>query len=201
MTRVEPAPRRVRGYLGHRLVFDTQAARYVWRDRPYPHYWVPVGDVDPEHVGLARLGEGELAGLAGFPWDALDAWYEEDERIFVHPRDPYVRVDALRSSRHVRVAVDGVVLAESRHPVLVFETGLRTRYYVDRTEVDWSGLEPSDTRTGCPYKGWTSGYWSARVGGTVHQDIAWAYDFPTAPLLPIAGLIGFYDEKLEVTVA
>jgi uncharacterized protein (DUF427 family) len=198
VTRIELSPRRVRGVLAGRTVFDTLAARYVWSDRPFPHYWVPMADVDPAHLPLARLGRGELDGLAGFPWNALDEWYEEDERIFVHPRDPYVRVDSLRSSRHVRVSAGGVLLAETRRPVLVFETGLPTRYYVERTDVDWSHLEPSGTRTGCPYKGWTSGYWSA---GSAHRDIAWAYDFPTAPLLPIAGMIGFYDERLEVTVA
>jgi uncharacterized protein (DUF427 family) len=98
----------------------------------------------------------------------------------------------------VRIEVDGVVLAESSAPVMVFETGLPTRYYLNRTEVDFTHLLPTDTVTACPYKGRTSGYWSVTIGGTVHQDLAWCYDFPTRQLLPIAGLIAFYNEKLDV---
>lgn len=141
-----------------------------------------------------------LSGRARFEWDALDAWYEEDEQIFVHPRDPYTRVDALRSTRHVRVELDGTVLAESGSPVLVFETGLPTRYYLNRSEVDFASLTPTDTVTACPYKGTTSGYWTARVNGTTHPDIAWSYDFPTRQLLPIAGLVAFYNEKADIVL-
>lgn len=161
-----------------------------------------VGDV--ERPGAVRVfGADALPGLDGMAridFDALDAWYEEREQIFVHPRNPYVRVDALRSDRHVRVELDGVLLAESRSPVLVFETGLPTRYYLDRADVDFSHLEPSDTVTDCPYKGRTTGYWSVRTGGTLHDDLAWSYDFPTRQLLPVAGLVAFYDEKVDVTV-
>ncbi|MFI5063368.1 MAG: DUF427 domain-containing protein [Streptosporangiales bacterium] len=141
-----------------------------------------------------------LAGTVRFEWDALDAWFEEDEQVFVHPRNPYTRVDALRSTRVVRVELDGAVLAESAAPVLVFETGLPTRYYVNRTEVNFDYLLPTDTVTSCPYKGRTSGYWSVRVGETVHPDLAWSYDFPTRQLLPIAGMIAFYNEKVDVTI-
>ena len=159
---------------------------------------------DLERPGAVRVfGPDALPGLDGMAridWDALDAWYEEREQIFVHPRNPYVRVDALRSDRHVRVELDGVVLGESRSPVLVFETGLPTRYYLDRQDVDFTRLEPSDTVTSCPYKGRTTGYWSVRVGAAVHDDLAWSYDFPTAALLPVAGLVAFYDEKVDVTV-
>ena len=154
--------------------------------------------------GAARyLESSTIAGLDRtyrFDWGAIDAWFEEDEEIFVHPRNPYTRVDALRSSRHVRVEKDGVVLAESDSPVAVFETGLRTRWYLDRTAVRWEHLEASDTRTRCPYKGVTSDYWSARAGGTVHADVAWAYDLTTREALPIAGLVCFYDEKVDVIV-
>jgi uncharacterized protein (DUF427 family) len=139
-----------------------------------------------------------LSGTVRFEWAALDAWFEEDEQVFVHPRNPYVRVDALRSARPVRVELEGVVLAESSSPVMVFETGLPTRYYINRTEVSFGHLIPTGTVTECPYKGRTSGYWSARVGGTVHPDIAWTYDFPARQLLPIAGLIAFYNEKTDI---
>jgi uncharacterized protein (DUF427 family) len=154
--------------------------------------------------GAAHVyGEGALDGLAGtvrFQWDALDAWFEEDEQVFVHPRNPYVRVDALRSTRHVLVELEGAVLADCSCPVMVFETGLPTRYYVDRSSVRFDHLLPSATMTACPYKGVTSAYWSANLGGVLHRDLAWAYDFPTRELLPIAGLVAFYNEKVDITL-
>jgi uncharacterized protein (DUF427 family) len=160
-----------------------------------------------DRPGAVRVFDDEaidgVAGTARFDWDALDAWYEEDEQVFVHPRNPYVRVDALRSHRHVRASLGGITLAESTTPVLVFETGLPTRYYFDRTDVDFSHLVPTGTQTACPYKGVTSAYWSVRTGDEVrdgHQDLAWAYDFPTRQLAPIAGLVAFYNEKIDIDV-
>jgi len=154
--------------------------------------------------GAAHVyGTDALAGLAGtvrFEWHALEAWFEEDEEIFVHPRDPYVRVDALRSNRTIRVELEGVLLAESSSPVMVFETGLPTRYYLDRTTVDFDHLVHTETVTSCPYKGTTNEYWSAHIGDEIHQDIAWSYRFPTGALLPIAGLIAFYNEKVDLTL-
>jgi uncharacterized protein (DUF427 family) len=157
-----------------------------------------------ERPGAARRYlESTIEGLVGmirFDWDALDAWFEEDEQVFVHPRSPYTRVDALRSTRTVRVELDGVVLAQSSAPVMVFETGLPTRYYLDRSAVDLSHLRPSETVTACPYKGRTSSYWAVQVGAELHADLAWCYDFPTRDLLPIAGLVAFYDEKVDVFI-
>jgi uncharacterized protein (DUF427 family) len=159
-----------------------------------------VGDeLRPDAARLVtESGLNGVAGTIRFEWDALDAWFEEDERVFVHPRNPYTRVDALRSTRTVRVESHGVVLAESSSPVLCFETGLPTRYYLNKTDADFTRLVPSDTVTSCPYKGSTSGYWSAVLDGETHPDIAWCYDFPTRELLPIAGLIAFYNEKLDI---
>ena len=170
----------------------------------------PRGDVELhalEANGIHRphaakvLRASSIDGLSGtvrFDWSALDAWFEEDERVFVHPRNPYARVDSLRSTRSVRVEVEGVILAESRSPVMVFETGLPTRYYLNRTELDYTHLVPSDTVTECPYKGTTSAYWSVRIGDRVQPDLAWCYDFPTRQLLPIAGLVAFYNEKVDL---
>jgi len=141
-----------------------------------------------------------LTNKVRFAWDALDSWFEEDEEVFVHPRSPYSRVDALRSTRRVQVSLEGVVLAESASTVMLFETGLPTRYYFNQTEVDFDHLTPSDTRTACPYKGRTTAYWSARVGSTTRHDLAWSYDFPTGALLPIAGLVAFYNEKVDLTI-
>ncbi|MEV6400024.1 DUF427 domain-containing protein [Streptomyces sp. NPDC051907] len=139
-----------------------------------------------------------LSGTVRFDWAALDAWYEEDEEVFVHPRNPYARVDALRSNRPVRIELEGVVLAESPAPVMVFETGLPTRYYVDRGLVDFARLTATDTETACPYKGRTSGYWSALIGAQTHPDVAWSYSFPTRQLQPIAGLVAFFNERVDV---
>ena len=153
--------------------------------------------------GAARVyaedADADVAGRVRFEWESLDAWFEEDEQVYVHPRNPYTRVDALRSTRRVRVEVEGVVLAESSSPVMVFETGLPTRYYVNRTEVDFAHLVRTDTETECPYKGRTTDYWSIRIGETVHADLAWAYGFPTRQLLPIAGLVAFYNEKVDLS--
>ena len=149
---------------------------------------------------LAQSSLPSLSGTVRFEWAALDSWFEEDEQVFVHPRSPYVRVDALHSTRTVRVELDGAALAESRSPVMVFETGLPTRYYLPRTEVDFGHLVPSATVTACPYKGITSAYWSVKVNDTVHDDLVWSYDFPTRQLLPIAGLVAFYNEKVDIVV-
>jgi uncharacterized protein (DUF427 family) len=156
------------------------------------------------HGAAARLiiasAQTELIDRVRFEWNELDAWLEEDEEVFVHPRSPYVRVDALRSRRPVRVERDGVVLAESPAPVLVFETGLPTRYYLDARDVRFEQLVPSATRTACPYKGRTTGYWSVAVNGKTVPDCAWMYTFPTSALAPIAGLVAFLNERVDIFV-
>ena len=169
---------------------------------PVEVHGLRAGDVERPHGAkvLATSTVAELSGTVRFEWGALDAWFEEDEQVFVHPRNPYVRVDALRSTRRARVELEGTVLAESSSPVLVFETGLPTRYYFNRTDVDFGVLLPTATVTACPYKGTTSGYWSVKAGEVVHADLAWAYDFPTRQLLPIAGMVAFYNEKVDLVV-
>jgi uncharacterized protein (DUF427 family) len=141
-----------------------------------------------------------IGGTVRFAWKALDAWFEEDEQVFVHPRNPYARVDAIRSTRRVTVTIDETLIADSSSPIMVFETGLPTRYYLNRTDVSFEHLTPSQTRTACPYKGRTSGYWSATINGIRYDDVAWVYDFPTREVQPIAGLIAFYNEKVDLTV-
>jgi uncharacterized protein (DUF427 family) len=132
-------------------------------------------------------------------WHSIDAWFEEDEQVFTHPRDPYTRVDILPSSRHVRIAVDGVTLAETSKPTLLFETGLPTRYYLPKTHVRMDLLTPTDTESHCPYKGQAE-WWSVRAGDTLHTDLAWSYRTPLPESQKIAGLIAFYDEKVDVYV-
>ena len=134
-----------------------------------------------------------------FDWGAMEAWFEEDEEVFVHPRSPYTRVDILRASRSVRIEVEGQVVADTTHPTFLFETGLPRRTYVPKLDVRMDLLDPTDSMTMCPYKG-TARYWSIRAGGTVHPDLAWSYDAPFRESAPIAGLVAFYDEKVDVFV-
>ena len=139
----------------------------------------------------------QLRDLVRFDWNAMDEWLEEDEPVYVHPRDPYTRVDILASSRHVRVAVDGVTVADSVRPRILFETGLPPRYYLPLTDIRAELLIPSGTQTHCPYKG-TAGYWSVDAGYGVHRDLVWIYRAPLPESQKIAGLACFYNEKADI---
>jgi uncharacterized protein (DUF427 family) len=119
--------------------------------------------------------------------------------VFTHPRDPYTRVDILPSSRHVRVEVDGVTLADTTKPSLLFETGHRTRYYLPKTHVRMDVLTPSESVTHCPYKGQAE-YWSLQLGDRLIEDVAWSYPAPLPESIRVAGMICFYDEKAAVYV-
>lgn len=146
----------------------------------------------------------DLAGHIAFEWFSrsgrgLDHWYEEDEEIFIHPRDPHKRVDALPSSRHVRVEIDGTVVADTRRPVLLFETGLPTRYYIPRADVRLHLFVPSDLSTGCPYKG-TAEYWSWRGGGDAPANLVWSYPEPLPAVGAVKDLVAFYNEAVDITV-
>lgn len=201
--RIAPVPKRIRARIDDEYVVDTTRAKYVWEHPAFPAYYVPLADVATELVSEGALIKSDLEALGAMvklEWDAADAWYEEDEEVFVHPRNPYARIDAQRSSRTVKVELDGITLAESSAPVILFETGLPPRFYLPSTDVRFEHLSPSDTVTSCPYKGTTSRYWSAQTGGEQHDDIAWAYDFPTRESLPIAGLIAFYNERVDITL-
>lgn len=166
-------------------------------------YWhVRVGDELREDAiwGYPEPIEGAppLADLVAFAFDAVDEWYEEAERIGVHPRDPYHRCDVVRSDRHVVVRVDGEVVAESDRARLLFETGLPPRTYLPAEDVHMDHLEPSDTVTRCPYKGTTSRYYSIRVGDRLVEDAVWVYDEPHDEVRGIAGLLAFYDSEVDL---
>ncbi|MGH3758897.1 DUF427 domain-containing protein [Actinophytocola sp.] len=139
----------------------------------------------------------ELRDLVKIRFDAMDEWLEEDEPIYVHPRDPYKRVDILGSSRHVEVRVDGVTVADSHQPRILFETSLPPRYYVPLSDVRLDLLRPSDTRTHCPYKG-TASYWTLDTGKGVHEDVVWIYRSPLPESQKITGLACFYNEKVDI---
>jgi len=140
-----------------------------------------------------------LKDHVAFYWDKLDQWFEEDQEVFVHPRDPHKRVDVMQSTRHVRVVVDGQVIAETQRPHLLFETDLPTRYYIPPMDVRLDLLEKSETVTQCPYKG-RAMYWSVRVGDQVHKDLVWSYPFPIPECTRITQLMAFYNEKLDIYV-
>ncbi|WP_433464965.1 DUF427 domain-containing protein [Spirillospora sp. CA-142024] len=223
--RIEESGKRVRTYLGGRLVADTTRPSLVWEIPYYPTYYFPEEDVRAELVedgpgkrspsrgestaytvkvdGAqapgAALRHTELPGLVRLDWNAMDAWFEEDEEVFVHPRDPHTRVDVLAASRHVRVEVDGVTVAESSSPRLLFETGLPVRYYLPKPHVRMDLLEHTDNVTHCPYKG-TAEYWSVRAGGELHPDLAWSYPTPLDESRKVAGLVCFYSEKVDIFV-
>lgn len=144
-------------------------------------------------------GAPDLANLAAFYWHLMEAWFEEDEEVFVHARDPYHRIDVLESSRHVAIEIDGVKVADSRRPRLLFETGLPTRYYLPKLDVRMDMLRPRKTSTACPYKGVAS-YWAVQASGEVLEDVVWSYPSPYAEAFKIAGLLCFYNEKVDLHV-
>ncbi len=152
--------------------------------------------------GALRYEESPFEALRDairLDWDAIDAWFEEDEQIYTHPRDPYTRVDILPSSRHVRVDVDGVTIAESAKPTLLFETGLPTRYYFAKPHVRMDLLTPSDSVSHCPYKGQAE-WWSLQVGEALHKDLAWSYPAPLPESQRVIGLVSFYNDKVDLYV-
>jgi uncharacterized protein (DUF427 family) len=141
-------------------------------------------------------GAPPIGGLLAFYWDRVDRWLEEEEEVFFHPRDPYHRIDILPSSRQVRVLRKGTLLAQSENAKVLFETGLPPRWYLPREDVV-AELGPSDSHTGCPYKG-VAGYFSVVLDGHVTPDIVWTYADPRPEALPIKGLLAFYDERVDV---
>jgi uncharacterized protein (DUF427 family) len=138
-----------------------------------------------------------LRDLVRFTWAEMDEWLEEDEPVYTHPRDPYTRVDILASSQHVRVEIDGVTVADSVRPHILFETGLPPRYYLPLPDVRTELLVPSDTTSHCPYKG-TAGYWSVDAGHGVRPDLVWIYRTPLPESQKVAGLACFYNEKVDL---
>jgi len=162
-------------------VVDRVAENAVWS---YPD---PIEDAPP------------IAGYFAFYWRQMDEWLEEDEPAIVHVRDPYHRVDVLDSSRHVRVTVNGEVVAETNRPRVIYETGLPPRWYFPPEDVRADALVPSDTQTGCAYKGFAS-YHSVQVGGEEEEDLVWFYPEPTRDVERIKGYLAFFNERADIEV-
>jgi uncharacterized protein (DUF427 family) len=228
--RIEPGSKRVRVYLGGHVVADTIHPLLVWEVPYAPTYYFPAADVRAELVptgtsshspsrgdaesltvriedaqardAAVRYPDSPLEALRDhvrFDWDAMDAWFEEDEQIFTHVRSPYSRIDILPSSRHVAVRVGETVLAESDRAHALYETGLPVRWYIPRVDVRMDLLAVSETITHCPYKG-TTEHFSARLGDDTLPDVAWSYPTPLPESQRIAGLVAFYDDRVEVVV-
>jgi uncharacterized protein (DUF427 family) len=162
-------------------------------------YWTThVGEKVAENAAWSYLEPSGICAAIkehlAFEWNLMDAWYEEEEEIFVHPRDPYKRVDVLQSSRHVRVVIEGVVAADTRRPRLLFETNHPVRYYICQEDIRMDLLAPSMTTSRCPYKGPAS-YWSVKIGDRLFDDMVWGYMDPIPECPKIKGLLCFFIER------
>lgn len=142
-------------------------------------------------------GAPNLQGYVAFDWKAMDAWFEEDEEVFVHARDPYKRVDVCHSSRHIQVVIAGETVADTHRPSLLFETGLPTRYYIPKMDVRMELLVPTETHTRCPYKGLAS-YYSVTIGGQTYPNLVWYYPTPIPECTKIENLLCFFNEKVDI---
>lgn len=225
-----PGDKWIRGTLGGKTVVDSRQFTFVWEIPYWPWWFFRRTDVDAELVelestspngdpnGLVRydlmVGDRKLDGaaraypdsphpglrdLVAIEFDVLDHWFEEDVEVFVHPRSPFTRIDALASSRHVVVSIDGVVLAESHKPTVLYETGVPARFYLPLTDVNLELVQPNERTASCPYKG-DSTFFSAQIGDHLVADIAWTYAFPRPESTPIAGLVSFYNEAVDIDI-
>ena len=195
--KIQPTPKWIRGRIGDRVVVDSKNTMLVWEHPYYPCWYFPAESIlDPT---LPITINDSLPGFIKIDFDAVEHWFEEDEEVFVHPRDPQVRVDAQPSSRHVTVAVDGVIIADTTSSVIVYETGLPARFYIPTADIDMTRLTPSTTTSGCPYKG-TATYWNLDTGRESLVDLAWSYPKPLPESAPIAGLVSFFPERVVMTV-
>ncbi|KAF8643268.1 hypothetical protein AX16_009152 [Volvariella volvacea WC 439] len=221
---IEDSPKRVRVLFGGKWIIDTRDAKLVWEKPNYPLYFFHQQELDKQSLEFKQdtpngavydivvdgkrapsavtcYNDGALAGLLNIRFSAVDAWFEEDEQIFVHPKDPYKRVDVLQSSRHVRVEVSGVEVANTRSPRFLYETSLPVRTYIPKIDCRLDLMKPSDLRTQCPYKG-EANYYHVRLPSSGDQidNIVWWYPNTTLECAAIRGYVAFYDEKVDVWI-
>ena len=213
--RTEDTRRRVRALFNGVYIVDTLGAKFIWEKPYYPTLFVPRSACcdkyfkdEGEHLRINVNGRtadataytsGELDGLVKIPFGAMDSWFEEDEEVFVHFKDPYKRIDILPTSRHVQVFIGGTCVADTHAARLLLETSLVTRYYIPKTDVRIDLLRPTDYHTPCPYKGIAS-YYSVVLDGKTYENIVWWYPTPTMESAKITGLVCFYNEKVEIKV-
>jgi uncharacterized protein (DUF427 family) len=225
---LEPTSKRIRVEVGGEVVADSRHAFILHESGLQPTYYFPPEDVRAEvleptdrHTHCPKKGDasyytirtgGEtvengawyypeplddapfIKDLVAFYFDRMGRWLEEGEEIGVHPRDPYHRIDVVSTDRHIRISLDGELLAETGRALALFESNLPPRWYIPSEDVVAS-LEPSGTVTRCPYKG-TASYYSVGIEGG--KDLSWYYEHPLAEVGRIAGLLCFYNEKVDV---
>jgi uncharacterized protein (DUF427 family) len=189
---VEPFPRRVTATVGLSTVVDSERAVLVHRRGHSPEYAFPAGDVS----GVAMQPEPAVDGYVRVAWSAAEAWFEEGNAVYGHPRNPFHRIDCLPSTRRLIVEHDGMTIVDSTRTIVLYETGLPPRLYVSPTELNVA-LQPSGTTTYCPYKG-TASYWDLVIGEQRINDVAWSYEDPLPESIQIAGLLSFYETRLAL---
>jgi uncharacterized protein (DUF427 family) len=190
---VEPHPRRVQAVRGGHTVIDTERALLVHRRNHPLSYAFRVDEVN----GLPCEPVAEAPGFVHVPWDAVDTWIEEGRTLVHYPPNPYHRVDCRPTKRRLRVDVAGTTLVDTDDTVIVFETALEPRLYVDPSHVRTDLLRQTDTSTYCNYKG-VATYWSAVIGDINVEDVAWSYQDPPPESLPIKGFLSFDAARAEI---
>lgn len=192
---VEDFPRRVHATKAGRTVVDSNRVKLVHESGRLPRYSFPSDD-----VSLKAEADPIVDGHLVVAWSEVDAWFEEDEEVFVHVRDPYHRIDTFSTSRRVRVSIDGVTLAESTTAKALYESGLPVRYYLPQSDIRLDLLEASDHVTQCAYKG-TADHLSATVDGRLHADVAWSYrEHVWREAEPVRDRICFYNERTDIDI-
>ena len=223
---LDPFPARVRAILAGETVVDSRDALLLHESGHLPVFWFPRADLREDLVGPSGRtepspGKGELsfsalvaggrelpdavreatdpflAGLVTLDWDAMDEWFVEDEQLFGHPKDPYSRIDVLKTTRHVRVLLDGEVLADTRRSLMLLEATLPPRFYIPPEDARTERLEPSSNRSRCAYKG-SAAYWHVRVGDRLVPDLVWAYPVAAREVDLIRDHLCFFNERVDL---
>lgn len=226
---VVPGDKWIRGVLNGQVVVDSRDYLNVWEVPYWPWWFFRVTDIIGELTEVSEPAAGKslpagavahdlicagerlehaartypshpvLGDRVAIDFGSLDHWFEEDIEVFVHPRSPYTRIDALASSRHVVVSLNGVELANSRKPTVLYETGAPARFYLPMTDVKLDLLVQNSRRASCPYKGDADSF-DVRVGEDIVRNLAWTYVLPRPESTPIAGLICFFNERVDTDI-
>jgi uncharacterized protein (DUF427 family) len=218
----------MRALFAGQTLLDSRRGVLLHQTRGFPTHYFPLNDLRPDLViahenvpgkpatWSAMVGDSVaeravtasprtasdeelLPGFVTIDYAAMDRWFEEDEPVYAHPRDPYHRVDVRASSRHVLVRHRDQVIAESRRPKLLFETSNPIRYYLPFDDVELGLLEISETVSECPYKG-DGQHWHLHVDGEIIADAAWSLPHPLPEGLAAAEHVCFYPAKVELEV-
>lgn len=196
----------MRAILSGETVLDSTRGVLLWESGSFPAFYYPREDVRQElladeHLTAPPQGpDGELLpGYVAIDQHGVDRWFEEDDPVYAHPRDPYHRVDVRSSSRHVVIWVGPWIVADSKRPKLLFETGNPIRYYLPFADVRTDLLTESETVSHCPYKG-AGQHWHVATGGDRLEDAAWSLPHPLPEGIAAAQHICFYPDKVEVEV-